>query len=76
MNSKYSDSCDKPGSYNYNGEEGAPTQAASFALDPNRQYNTILKGETQHSTDCYMKGAGGEGLGHKTSIQSSYTTTL
>ena len=62
MNSKYSDSCDKPGSYNYNSKEGTPSPATSFTLHPNRQYNTILKGETQYSTGCYMKGEGGEGL--------------
>ena len=65
MNSKYSDSCDKPGSYNYNSKEGTPSPATSFTLHPNRQYNTILKGETQYSTGCYMKGEGGEGLDHK-----------
>ena len=48
MNSKYSDSSDNPSSHNYDGEQPTPSPAASFTLHPNRRYNTILKGETQH----------------------------
>ena len=59
MNSNYSDNCEKPSSHNYNGERGTP--AASFALKPNRQYNTISKGETKHSTVSYMTGGGRSG---------------
>ena len=48
MNSKYSDSCDKPNSHNYNCDQPTANPAGSFSLHPNRRYNTILKGETQH----------------------------
>ena len=60
MNSKYSDSCDKPSSQNYNGEQQTPSPAASFTLHPNRRYNTILKGETQHCNLICREREGGD----------------
>ena len=67
MNSKYSDSCDKPGSHNYNGEQGTPgpAPAGCFALHPNRRYNTILKGETQHCTRVMWRVGGSASWGSR-----------